>query len=62
MYYSLQILLQDYYALGNTFPSLDPKQDYTLVSGKERDGITSIVFKRLWDTGDDERDANLEVR
>lgn len=52
---------QDYYGIGNTTPELDSKQSYDLVSGKESNGITSIVFKRKWDTGDDEKDANLEV-
>jgi len=52
--------VHDYYAPANTFPELDSRQDCQLVSGTESNGITSIVFRRKWDTGDDDRDANLD--
>lgn len=52
--------LQDFYGLENATPLLDPHQDYILISGSERNGLTTITFKRRWDTCDD-NDMVLQV-
>jgi len=51
--------LYDYYARGNTLPELDASQDYELLEGTQERGMTTIKFRRKWNT-EDEYDADLE--
>jgi hypothetical protein len=53
--------LKDYFATGNSKPQLDEKQNYEIVSGEQKDGFTSIVFKRLMNTEDANNDSDLSV-
>jgi hypothetical protein len=41
-------------------PILDQQQNYELISGHENDTVTTIRFRRQWDTCDDE-DLELKV-
>ncbi|CAG7717353.1 unnamed protein product [Allacma fusca] len=51
--------LNDYHALSNTVPVKDTSQDYELISAKQTGFLTTITFKRKWNTGD-VNDADLE--
>jgi len=52
--------LYDYYARGNTLPELDVSQDYELLDGSQEGGVTTIKFRRKWNTGDEYYDADFE--
>jgi len=52
--------LYDYFARTNTLPELDVSQDYELLEGTQEAGVTTIKFRRKWNTGDEFYDANLE--
>uniref|UniRef100_A0A674DDF7 Monooxygenase, DBH-like 1, like n=1 Tax=Salmo trutta TaxID=8032 RepID=A0A674DDF7_SALTR len=47
-------LLQDYHATGNSFPLVDEKQSYTLLSLTEADGQTTMTFWRSIQSCDQE--------
>ncbi|CAF0896019.1 unnamed protein product [Adineta steineri] len=48
-----KVYLQDRHAVGNTRPILDnTTQDWFVLQGREKDGLTAIRFKRLLDTCD----------
>jgi len=49
------------YAEGNTSPIKDHIQDYELISGREEEGVTTIRFKRKWNTCDEVHDMNIGV-
>ena len=42
-------------------PTVDPKQDWTLLEGKETDSHTVLKFKRNLQTCDGERDIAIGV-
>jgi len=44
--------LWDRHGVGNTYPPMDDKQDYELISGSENSTHTILKFKRKLDTGD----------
>lgn len=50
--------LQDRYADSLSLPSIDPSQDWTLLSGNEANGWTNLTFTRKWITGDS-RDRDI---
>ena len=52
--------IQDRYATGRVLPTLDSQQDYNLISGIQKDGITNLTFSRKFITND-EKDLPLEV-
>ncbi|RDD43175.1 DBH-like monooxygenase protein 1-like protein [Trichoplax sp. H2] len=51
--------LQDRFAESHSTPTLDASQDYTLISGEESNGITTLKFKRKYNTADN-KDLPLE--
>ena len=52
--------LQDRYAERQALPTIDPSQDWFLVSGEEAGGYTILEFTRNWTTCD-ERDRDIVV-
>ncbi|EDV25400.1 uncharacterized protein TRIADDRAFT_55459 [Trichoplax adhaerens] len=51
--------LQDRFANGRTLPALDDNQDYKLISGIEKNGMTTLKFSRKFNT-EDPKDLPLE--
>jgi len=45
--------------MDNGMPIEDPQQDCELLESSQMNGVTTIVFKRRWETGDNEHDVNL---
>ena len=54
-------LLQDMYADANGAPVKDVSQDVKLLSAVEADGVTTVQFKRMIDTCDEEKDNIIMV-
>ena len=44
---------QDYKTMGRMIPTLDARQDYTLLNASEAGGYTQLIFERPRDTGDE---------
>ncbi len=53
---------QDFYAPDKGQPTQDAQQDYDLVAASEREGRTTIRFRRRWDTCDEKNDMIIGVR
>ncbi|XP_067033519.1 mucin-12-like isoform X1 [Acropora muricata] len=45
--------LWDYKTMGRMIPTLDARQDYTLLNASEAGGYTQLIFERPRDTGDE---------
>ena len=45
----------------NSVPLLDDHEDWVLIEGQEKDGITEITFGRNLITCDDEEDMDITV-
>ncbi|KAK3754510.1 hypothetical protein QZH41_019350, partial [Actinostola sp. cb2023] len=52
--------LKDYYADGTVKPTADTKQDLTIISASEKNGMTNIRFRRQLDTGDTAQDHAIK--
>ncbi|KAK3743943.1 hypothetical protein QZH41_020285 [Actinostola sp. cb2023] len=52
--------LKDYYVTFTTTPTADTKQDLTLISSSENNGVTNIRFRRKLDTGDTAQDHAIK--